>query len=70
MMVELGRRVDVIKEASVLASQLVCCPRDRLHLEAMCSIFACLSNKHTSRVVFVNPTCPKIDMRSLFKECN
>jgi hypothetical protein len=62
-MVEL-ERVDIITEASMLASQLAC-PRDG-HLEAVCRICcACLSNKHNSRMVF-DLTCAKINM-ILFK---
>ncbi len=64
-MVELGR-VDIITEASMLASQLAC-PRDG-HLEAVYRIFAYLDNKHDSRMVF-NPTHAEIEM-SAFKECD
>jgi hypothetical protein len=64
-MVELGR-VDIVTEVSMLASQLAS-PRDG-HLEAVCRIFACLSNKHDSRMVF-DPTCADVDMK-LFKDCN
>ena len=64
-MVELGR-VDIITEVSMLASQLAS-PRDG-HLEAVCRIFAYLSNKHNSRMVF-DPTYADIDMKS-FKDCD
>jgi hypothetical protein len=59
------RRVDVITEVSMLASQLAC-PRDG-HLEVAHCIFACLDDKHDSCMVF-DPTCASIDMGS-FKEC-
>jgi hypothetical protein len=58
--VELGR-----VEVSMLALQRAC-PRDG-HLEAVCRIHACFSNKHNSRMDF-DPTRAKIDMSS-FKEC-
>jgi hypothetical protein len=64
-MVELGR-VDVITQVSMLAFQLAS-PRDG-HLEAVCRIFAYLSNKHNSRMVF-DPTNADIDMKS-FKDCD
>jgi hypothetical protein len=44
------------------------CPRDG-HLEAVYRIFACLSNKHNSRIVF-DPTHAEIDMISFKQECN
>jgi hypothetical protein len=64
-MVELGR-VDIITEVSMLASQLAS-PRDG-HLKAVHRVFAYLSNKHNSRMVF-DPTYADIDMKS-FKDCD
>jgi hypothetical protein len=62
-MVELGR-VDSVTEVSMLASQLAS-PRDG-HLEAAYHIFAYLSNKHDSRMVF-DPTHADVDIKS-FKD--
>ena len=52
-MVEIGNRVNIITEVSMLASQLAC-PRDG-HLEAIYRIYANLDNKHNFRMVF-DPT--------------
>jgi hypothetical protein len=62
-MIELGR-VDVITGVSMLSSQLRC-PRDGC-LKAVRHIFACLDNKHDSRMVF-DPRHASINMGS-FKE--
>ena len=59
------RKVDVITEVSMLASQLAL-PRDD-HAEVMrAAFFACLDNEHDSRAVF-DPTHAEIKMDS-FKE--
>ena len=63
-MVEIGR-VDMIIEASMMVSQLAM-PREG-HLECLYHMFAYLSIKHNSIMVF-DPTYPDIDM-SPFKEC-
>ena len=56
--VELGR-VDIIKEVSLLASQMEQ-PHEG-HLEAVFHVFAYLKKKHNARMVF-DPTYPDIDM--------
>ena len=56
--VELGQ-VDIITEASLLASQMAQ-PHER-HLEAVFHVFAYLKKKHNVRMVF-DPTYPDIDM--------
>ena len=63
-MVEIGR-VDMITEVSMMASQLAM-PREG-NLECLYHMFAYLSIKHNSRMVF-DPTYPNVDM-SQFKEC-
>ena len=63
--VELGR-VDIVTEASLLASQLAL-PREG-HLEAVFHLFLYLRNKHNSCMAF-DPTYPEIDM-SDFKVCD
>ena len=63
--VELGR-VDVITEASLLASQLAL-PRE-CHLEALLHLFAHLGDKHNARLV-LDPTYPEINLKD-FIECD
>ena len=58
--VELGH-VDVITEASLLASQLAL-PKE-FHLEALLHLFAHLGDKHNARLV-LDPTYPKIDQKA------
>jgi hypothetical protein len=65
-MVELGR-VDIVTEVSMLLASQLASPRDG-HLEAACRIFAHLSNKHDSRMVF-DPTHADVDIKS-FKDCD
>ena len=64
-MAELGR-IDMITEASLLASQLAL---SRVgHLEVVCHLCAHLKIEHNSRMVF-DPTHPTVDL-SQFKECD
>jgi len=63
--VELGR-VDILTEASMLASHLAL-PREG-HLEAVYHIFAYLDKKHNARMVF-NPDYPEVD-KTKFKDCD
>jgi hypothetical protein len=62
--VEIGTKVDILAEVSMLSSCLAM-PQE-WHMEAAFHIFAYLKNRHNTRMVF-DPTYPDIDM-SRFKE--